>query len=123
MQDTFESNLSASQKEEMANQQAYEDLKVAKEADIAAGQAQIDFKTQELADTDEKLAHAKEDIEDTTAALAVDEQFLMMLKEKVPDDGQGVGGAPEGPPIYERNSRLQKSWNHSEPELTPLCGV
>merc|ERR1712190_288059 len=80
--ETFEANLSDAQKEEMANQKAYEDLKVAKEAEIAAGQSQIDTKTQELADTDEKLAQAKEDIEDTRNSLAADEQFLMMLKEK-----------------------------------------
>merc|ERR1712039_345794 len=43
---------------------------------------QIDTKTQELADTDEKNAQAKEDIADTRASLAADEQFLMMLKEK-----------------------------------------
>merc|ERR1712032_835640 len=82
MRETFESNLSASQKEEMANQKAYEDLKAAKEEEIAAGKEQIDKKTQELADTDEKLAQAKEDIEDTRASLAADEQFLMMLKER-----------------------------------------
>merc|ERR1712217_6309 len=62
MKETFENNLSASQKEEMANQKAYEDLKAAKEAEIAAGQEQIDTKTQELADTDEKNAQAKEDV-------------------------------------------------------------
>jgi len=82
MKETFEANLSESQKEEMANQKAYEDLKAAKEAEIAAGQAQIDTKTQELADTEEKLAQAKEDIEDTRNSLTADEQFLMMLKEK-----------------------------------------
>jgi chromosome segregation ATPase len=82
MKETFENNLSASQKEEMANQKAYEDLKAAKEDEIAAGQAQIDSKTQELADTDEKNAQAKEDIEDTKKTLSADEQFLMMLKEK-----------------------------------------
>merc|ERR1719434_466194 len=54
MKETFETNLSQSQKDEMANQKAYEDLKAAKEEEIAAGQAQIDTKTQELADTDEK---------------------------------------------------------------------
>merc|ERR1719399_1072269 len=69
MKETFENNLSASQKEEMANQAAYEDLKAAKEDEIAAGQAQIDSKTQELADTDEKNAQAKEDIEDTKKSL------------------------------------------------------
>merc|ERR1712028_274007 len=53
-----------------------------KEAEIAAGQAQIDTKTQELADTDEKNAQAKEDVEDTKKSLSADEQFLIMLKEK-----------------------------------------
>merc|ERR1712226_1686270 len=82
MKETFESNLSASQKEEMANQKAYEDLKAAKEAEIAAGQEQIDKKTAELADTDEKNAQAKEDVVDTKKSLGADEEFLMMLKEK-----------------------------------------
>merc|ERR1712232_499476 len=82
MKETFEANLSESQKEEMANQKAYEDLKAAKEAEIAAGQAQIDSKTQEKADTDQKNAQSKQDIEDTKATLSADEQFLMMLKEK-----------------------------------------
>merc|ERR1719240_743057 len=57
-------------------------LKDCSSAEIAAGQAQIDTKTQELADTSEKLAQAKDDIEDTRASLSADEQFLMMLKEK-----------------------------------------
>merc|ERR1712222_44304 len=82
MLETFEANLSQSQKEEMANQKAYEDLKAAKEDEIAAGQEQIDKKTAELADTDEKNAQAKEDIEDTKKSLSADEEFLMMLKEK-----------------------------------------
>merc|ERR1719277_2524337 len=54
MRETFESNLSESQKEEMANQKAYSELKAAKEEEIAAGQAQIDTKTEELVATDEK---------------------------------------------------------------------
>merc|ERR1719345_437619 len=82
MKETFESNLSVSQKEETTNQAAYEDLKAAKEEEIAAGQAQIDAKTTELADTDEKNANSKEDLEDTKNTLSADEQFLMMLKEK-----------------------------------------
>jgi len=76
MKETFESNLSASQKEEIANQKGYEDLKPAKQDEIAAGQAQLDAKTKELADTDEKLAQAKQDIEDTSSSLSADEQFL-----------------------------------------------
>jgi len=82
MLETFQANLAQSQKEEQENQKAYEDLKAAKEAEIAAGQEQIDKKTSELADTDEKNAAAKEDIEDTKKSLAADEEFLMMLKEK-----------------------------------------
>merc|ERR1712195_342051 len=82
MKETFETNLSSSQKDEMANQKAYEDLKAAKEEEIAAGQNQVDTKTQELATTDEKNAQAKQDIEDTKNNLSADEQFLMMLKEK-----------------------------------------
>merc|ERR1719409_1303010 len=82
MKDTFEANMADSQKEENASQKAYEDLKAAKETEIQAGQAQIDSKTQEKADTDQKNAQAKQDIEDTKASLAADEQFLMMLKEK-----------------------------------------
>merc|ERR1719401_1587336 len=82
MKETFETNLSSSQKEEMANQKAYEDLKAAKQDQITAAQTQIDSKTQELADTDEKNAQAKEDVEDTKKSLSADEQFLMMLKEK-----------------------------------------
>merc|ERR1719188_622121 len=82
MKESFESNLSEAQKEEMANQKAYEDLKAAKEEEIKAGQAQIDSKTQELASTDEKLAQSKQGIEDTRESLSADQQFLMMLKEK-----------------------------------------
>merc|ERR1719409_2321572 len=82
MKETFETNLAAAQKEEAANQKSYEELKAAKEEEIAAGQAQIDSKTQELADTDEKNAQAKEDIKDTKKSLAADQEFLAMLKEK-----------------------------------------
>jgi len=82
MKETFETNLADSQKEEMVNAKAYEDLKSAKEEEISAGQEQLDTKTQELASTDEKLAESKEDIEDTKNNLSADEEFLMMLKSK-----------------------------------------
>merc|ERR1719375_491477 len=82
MKETFETNLAASQKEEMENQKAYEDLKAAKEEEIAAGQTQIDTKTQTLASTDEKNAQSKEDLEDTQNTLAADQSFLAELKER-----------------------------------------
>jgi len=82
MKETFEENLAVSQKEEQENSKAFEDLKIAKEAEIKAGQEQIDAKTQTLAETDEKNAQAKEDIVDTKESLSADEEFLAMLKEK-----------------------------------------
>merc|ERR1719382_575448 len=42
----------------------------------------VDKKTQELVDTDERLAHSKQDIEDTKNSLSADERFLMDLKER-----------------------------------------
>merc|ERR1719392_98895 len=82
MKESFETNLANSQKEEMQSQKDYEDLKAAKEEEIAAGQSQIDTKTSELAATDEKNAQSKQDLEDTEASLAADTEFLAMLKEK-----------------------------------------
>merc|ERR1719224_111466 len=81
MKETFETNLSSSQKEEMQAQAAYEDLKAAKEAEIKAGSDLKDTKTQELADTDEKLALSKQELEDTRNSLSADQKFLMNLKE------------------------------------------
>mmetsp|Transcript_35098 Transcript_35098/g.52063 ORF Transcript_35098/g.52063 Transcript_35098/m.52063 type:complete len:696 (+) Transcript_35098:20-2107(+) len=82
MKDTFEANLASSQKEEQANQKAFEELKAAKIEEIKSGQDQVDSKTLTLADTDEKNAQAKVDTDDTKASLSADEQFLGMLKEK-----------------------------------------
>merc|ERR1712039_54577 len=44
--------------------------------------AQFDTKTQQLADTNEKNAQAKEDLSDSKKSLEQDEKFLMMLKQK-----------------------------------------
>jgi len=82
MKETFEANLSDAQKQEMENQKAYEDLKAAKEAEIAAGQEQLENKQQELAKTDKDLADSKEELEDTRASLSADQKYLMDLKEK-----------------------------------------
>jgi len=82
MKETFETNLATSQKEEMENQKAYEDLKAAKEEEIAAGTSLADTKTQTLAATDEKNAQAKENLEDTENTLAADTKFLANLKER-----------------------------------------
>jgi len=82
MQENFEQNLSSSQKEEIENQKAYQGLKDAKQTEIRAGKDQIDEKTSQLADSVEKHAQAKQEIEDTTNSLSSDEIFLMDLKKR-----------------------------------------
>merc|ERR1719431_1745454 len=81
MQQTFEKNLSESQKEELRRQKAFEDLLKAKEED-ARGREQIATKTEELANTNADIATANDDLEDTKNTLSADEQYLMTLKEK-----------------------------------------
>merc|ERR1719359_2191900 len=82
MKEGFETNLAASQKEEMTAQGEYEDVKHGKQEEIAAGTAQIDTKTNELADSDEKNAMSKKQLAETEATLAADTTFLANLKEQ-----------------------------------------
>lgn len=82
MKEGFETNLGQSQAEEMKAQAEYEGVKAGKEKEMAAGQAQIDTKTGELADTDEKNAQSKKTLAETQATLAADTEFLGKLKEQ-----------------------------------------
>merc|ERR1719453_1089911 len=82
MKESFEINLANSQQEETANQKAYEDLKAAKEAELAAGTTAVETKTQERATADTKNAESKEDKEDTEESVAADTKFLADVKEK-----------------------------------------
>ena len=81
MAECFETNLADTQKEEMQNQKAYDELKAANEGEITAGQEQIDAKTQELATIDEKIAESKEDLEDTRASA--------LCRRGIPHDVEG----------------------------------
>merc|ERR1719440_1141267 len=82
MKEGFETNLGASQAEEMKSQAEYEGVRAGKNKEIAAGQSQIDTKTGELADTDEKNAQSKKALAETRATLAADTEFLGKLKEQ-----------------------------------------
>jgi len=81
MKESFEANLATAQKNEADAIAAYNELKAAKEDEIANGNAQIDAKTQERATADEKCAADKQDTEDTANTLAADQEYLAMLKE------------------------------------------
>jgi len=82
MKEDFETNLAASQKDETKAQGEFEDVKKGKTEEIAAGEAQIETKTQELADSDEKNAISKETLQETRDSLAADTEFLANLKEQ-----------------------------------------
>merc|ERR1719355_78038 len=76
MKETFEVNLDSSRKDESTAASSFTSLKAAKSEEIAAGQEQIETKTQELALTDEKNANAQVDLEDTTKTMDADAKFL-----------------------------------------------
>jgi len=80
MKESFEGNLGQSQKEETENNNAYEDLKAAKDSEISAGKSLSETKTQELATTDSKNAEDKQDLEDTQNTLDSDVAFLADVK-------------------------------------------
>merc|ERR1719421_2217088 len=82
MKEGFETNLGASQQEEMRAQSEYEGVKKGKQEEIAAGTAQIDTKTNELADSDEKNAQSKKLLAETRETLDADTKFLANLKEQ-----------------------------------------
>lgn len=79
---SFSDNLKKAQQEEAEDVAQYEALKRAKEEEIQAGQNQIDQKTMELANTDEKMAESMEDLADSKKTLEADKEFLAMLKNK-----------------------------------------
>jgi uncharacterized small protein (DUF1192 family) len=80
MKETFESNLSSSQKDELQAATDFANLKEAKNTEMEKAQAMVDSKTQELADTVETNEAAKQNKADTEAALAADTKFLEDLK-------------------------------------------
>jgi len=80
MKETFENNLSTSQKEELESQRLYKQLKEAKLAEIQASQDQIASKTEKKAQTMLSLSEAKQNLEDTTNARSSDVAFLTDLK-------------------------------------------
>jgi len=82
MLEEFERSLAESQKNEKAEVAAFQRLKKAKSDEIAAATEQLDAKTGEKANADEKNAQSKNEREDTQNSLSADEKFLMDLKEK-----------------------------------------
>merc|ERR1719399_724733 len=81
MKETFEANLAAAQKEESDSERAYRELKAAKESEIAAGSKQIETKTIQMGNAEQKKAESRQNLEDTTNTMEADQEFLGKLKE------------------------------------------
>merc|ERR1719311_73418 len=82
MKETMETDLSTSQADEEKAKADYAEMTADKKQEISAAKELIDAKFVELAETDEKNALAKKDLEDTSAALDSDTKFLADLKPK-----------------------------------------
>merc|ERR1719201_884344 len=82
MKESFETNLAESKKEEEQSAAEYSQLKAAKTKEIAAGESQTETKEVELGDAESKGAEAKQDLKDTKAQLAADEEFLEDMRPK-----------------------------------------
>jgi len=82
MKETFENNLSQSQKDEMANAKAFEEQKSAKNDELRAIENSLNQKKTQLAKSDELNAQSKEDREDTKNSLDIDGKFLIGLKQR-----------------------------------------
>merc|ERR1719201_3231541 len=82
MQETFEKDLAALQGDEAKAKEGYENMKAAKEDEMASLKKQIATYEEILAETMEKHAAAAKELEDTLAQLALDREFLENLRKK-----------------------------------------
>merc|ERR1719313_1258719 len=92
MKETFTGDLSNLQKEELRAMISFQNLKTAKQQEMDAASALKDKKTAELAQATQDDAQAKQDLEDTKAALSADQKFLMELKKncKIADEEYAI---------------------------------
>jgi hypothetical protein len=82
LHETFTKNLHSMQDAENDAQAAHDAAKDEKEAQIDAGTAMINKKTQDLADAEERAAAANVDLDDTQNTLKADTAYLKNLKEQ-----------------------------------------
>lgn len=80
LKESFEENLKSAQVQETASNAAFEDLKAAKTAEIAATKASLGEKQQLLGEASFNRAKADQDTEDSEEILAADTEYLKNLK-------------------------------------------
>jgi hypothetical protein len=81
MKEEMETELAKSQKLENERAAAFAEMREAKTAEIESGEKNAELKEDELANTDNALAEAKEDLGQEQAALAENQKFSKNLKE------------------------------------------
>merc|ERR1719335_1259567 len=88
MHDEFGKDLSNAQKEELRAMITFHNLKAAKSKEIDAATDLKNKKSADLAQATQDDANAKQDLEDTQAAMAADQKFLIELKKncKIADE-------------------------------------
>merc|ERR1719506_1566167 len=82
MKEDFEANLSDAAKTEAKSQAQYDDLKAAKEDEIATGKKLIVSTDASIAETQEKYAQESKELENTLEQLGLDTEFLKSLESK-----------------------------------------
>jgi hypothetical protein len=85
LKEEMEADLKEAQKLEKERAAAFAELKSSKTMEIEAGEKMAEQKEDELASTDMDLAEAKEDLDETKAALAADQKFVTNLKSTCKD--------------------------------------
>merc|ERR1719277_1567321 len=88
MEDTFTADLQAAQKAEVAAEIAFQRLRAVKMEEIQVASQSVETKSAELADTNAKVAQAKEDVVSTKEALSADEKFLVDLEAQCESAGK-----------------------------------
>lgn len=82
LQENLEGNLSQEQKDEIAAQESFEQVKASSEEQIAAGTARLDDMEDEHSQNTKGLSDAKEDLENTRSTRSSDVKFVEDLNLK-----------------------------------------
>jgi hypothetical protein len=85
LKDEMGASLSASQKEEAEAAATFNEMRNAKTAEIENNEQMAERKEDELADAKNALAEAKEDLDQTNAALTADQKFMINLQSTCKD--------------------------------------
>merc|ERR1719262_705386 len=119
MHEEFGKDLAAAQKEELRAMITFQNLKAAKQQEIDAATDLKNHKSEELAQATQDDANAEQDLEDTQAAMAADQKFLMELKKncKIADEEYAERSKMRGDEIIALGEALKMLTNEDARDL------